>query len=177
MVGRQKKKSAPGLLLVLLLLFITLNAFSQKGRTAKINNLYSCLLEYKIECPKTVLAIAVYETGWMECKNCSYQYNNLFGFRSNRNYVRFKNIYECIEYLKVWQETYYDPWKARHPRGSYYDFLVHIRYARSSMSNYLKTIKSVERLVSKNVKDMDATIIPDIEPGLELQLDTVTDVK
>lgn len=159
MVSRQKKKPVYGFLLVLLLIFIQLPTFGQRGRTVRVNNLYSCLLEYNIQCPKTVLAIAIYETGWMECRNCAYQYNNLFGFRANHDYLRFKNMYECIAYLKVWQETYYVPWKVKHPKGTYYDYLIHMRYARSSMSNYVKTLKAIERLVAKNVKDIDATLI------------------
>ena len=50
--------------LLLPLLFMQLWLFSQPEREAKVANLYRSLKEYDIECPKTVLAIVVFETGW-----------------------------------------------------------------------------------------------------------------
>ena len=173
MVSRQKTEWAFSFLLAVLLLLVNQYAFGQKGRVAKVSSLYSCLLDYKIECPKTVLAIAIFETGWLECKNCTYQYNNLFGFRANHDYLRFKSTYECIEYLKIWQQTYYDPWKAKHPKGSYYEFLVHVKYAHLNMPNYLRIIKSIERLVSKDLKEADATLISNPGEFQEYELDTL----
>jgi hypothetical protein len=173
MVTRKKRKSLLYRLLVLPLLFLSISSFSQASRTAKINDLYHCLLEYHVECPKTVLAIVVYETGWLECKNCSYQFNNLFGFRANGQYLKFKSIYECLEYFKVWQETYYLPWKNRHPDGTYYQYLVHVKYAHKNIGNYLTTIKSIERLISKNVSDVDATLISDPGAFQEIEMDTL----
>jgi len=173
MTGRHKKKSAYCFLLVLLLVTGSLRTFSQTTRAARVNDLYHCLLEYHIECPKTVLAIVIYETGWLECKNCSYKFNNLFGFRSNHEYLKFKSIYECLEYFKIWQETYYTPWKLKHPKGTYYEYLAHVKYAHVNMSNYLRSIKSIERLISKDVKDMDATLISDPGAFQEFEMDTL----
>jgi|GEM_PF-397435 hypothetical protein len=173
MACRQNKKSALCFLLVLLLVFANRFAFSQTSREAKVNDLYHCLLEYHVECPKTVLAIAIYETGWLECKNCTYQYNNFFGFRANHDYLRFKSIYDCLEYFKIWQETYYMPWKLKHPKGTYYEYLAHVKYAHANMGNYLKTIKSIERLISKDVKDMNATLISDPGAFQEMEMDSL----
>ena len=164
---RKKNKTPKGFLLVALLLSAQLPAHSQDPRTIKINDLYSCLKEYDIECPKTVLAIAIYETGWLECKHCSLQFNNLFGFRTNNNYIRFNSIYDCLDYLRVWQTTYYDPWKKKHPNGTYYDYLAHVKYAHVNIAHYLLTIKSVERLISKDVKKMDDA--PLTYPSIELE--------
>lgn len=154
---------ANGFLLMMLMLCIHSSVSGQSDRMAKVSNLYSCLKEYEIECPRTVLAIAVYETGWLECKHCTYQYNNLFGFRANHGYLQFENIYECLEYFKTWQLTYYDPWKAKHPRGSYYDYLVHMKYARASMANYVKTIRAIERLTAKTTNAFDQTQVDEPE--------------
>ena len=160
MIGR----AARIFLLILPLTLIQLCAFSQHERSTNVRNLYHCLKEYEIECPKTVLAVAIFETGWMECKHCAYQYNNLFGFRTNSNYVRFGSIYECLDYLKVWQTTYYDPWKEKHPKGTYYDYLIHMKYARGTMVSYIKILKAIERLVDEDVKEMDES--PFINPGI-----------
>ena len=154
MFGREKKKR---FLLVLPLVFIQLCAFSQTGRDAKVANLYQSIKQYNIECPKTVLAIAVFESGWLECKNCAYQYNNLFGFRANGDYLKFNSIDECLAYFKTWQNTYYVPWKKRHPNGTYYEYLAHVKYAHINIGNYVRTIKAVERLIDKDVVIMDGS--------------------
>lgn len=163
MASIQKKKATRSFILALLLLLVQLQVFSQTDRTAKINNLYKCLLEYKIECPKTVLAIIVFETGWLECKNCSYQYNNLFGFRTNQEYIRFKSVYACLDYFKIWEQTYYDTWKIKHPKGTYYEYLTHVKYAHVNIAHYIRTIKSIEKLVAENTSVIDASLRQ--EPG------------
>ena len=166
--ARRKKNKAPkGLLVVALLLSTHLPALSQDERTMKINDLYSCLKEYDIECPKTVLAIAINETGWLECKHCALQFNNLFGFRTNNHYIRFSSTYDCLAYLRVWQTTYYDPWKTKHPKGTYYEYLVHMKYAHADIGHYLLAIKSIERLISKQVKQMDDA--PLTYPSIEIE--------
>jgi hypothetical protein len=152
MPGRKQTKM---FLLVLQLVFIQFFAWSQTSRDAKVASLYQSIKQYNIECPKTVLAIAVFESGWLECTHCAYQYNNLFGFRANGDYLRFNNIDECLAYFKTWQNTYYVPWKKRHPTGTYYEYLPHVKYAHINIGNYVRTIKAVERLIDKDVIMMD----------------------
>ena len=147
MIGR----TAKSFLLILPILFFGLSARSQYDRTTRVRNLYHCLKEYEIECPKTVLAVAIFETGWMECNHCAYQYNNLFGFRTNTNYVRFGSIYECLDYLKTWQTTYYE-------------FLIHMKYARGTMVSYIRILKAIERLVDEDVRQIDES--PFINPSI-----------
>jgi len=162
MAGRQKLAFTKGVLLLLFLLVRT-GLFSQDVRMQKVVSLYSCMKEYDIEYPKTCLAIAIYETGWLECKHCSYQFNNLFGFRSNHEYVKFNSVYDCLQYLKIWQTTYYDPWKLKHPNGNYYEFLAHMRYA-TGMASYVKTLKHLEGLVEEELEKMDDSLThPSIE--------------
>ena len=158
MIGRTKKNLVKCFLP--LLLFMQLGVYGQANKFARAANLYSCLKEYKIECPKTCLAIAIYETGWMGCHNCSGQFNNLFGFRNTHTYIKFKNVYECLEYLKKWQIDFYDPWKRKHPNETYYEFLVHIKYTGSNMTNYLANIKSIERLLAKETRAIDKAELP-----------------
>ncbi len=158
MLNRENKKLANCLLLVVLL-FVEVRAYSQRDRNAKVAHLYSCLKEYDIKCPKTVLAIAIYETGWMECASCTYENNNLFGFRTTGDYFKFNSIYDCLAYFKKWQTAYYDPWKAKYPKGTYYDYLVHIKYAHINMDAYIKNIKAIEKLINKNVKELDAIML------------------
>jgi hypothetical protein len=118
---------------------------------AKVHALYDSLKINRIQSPETVLATAMYETGWMECKHCSMDVNNLFGFMLPTGYVEFSNVSECIAYMKKWQAAYYLPWKANHPKSSYYDFLVFVNYA-ANMPDYIKTVKSLEHWISTNLE-------------------------
>jgi len=124
--------------------------YCQQIHLNKVRSLYDSLIAYDIESPGTVLSVAIFETGWMQCKKCTLSDNNLFGFRNNDGYVKFESVSACLAYLKTWQDTFYKPYKRRHPRKSYYDFLVHIRYAYD-MTTYLQTIKSLDHWVSENI--------------------------
>ncbi|MDB5283818.1 MAG: Mannosyl-glycoprotein endo-beta-N-acetylglucosaminidase [Bacteroidota bacterium] len=134
---------------LLMLLLISARVQGQT-RLEKVSNLYDSLLAHDIEKPKTVLAIAIFETGWMECHHCTYRENNLFGFRNNGGYVKFKTISDCLDFLRHWQDKYYVPWKKKHHKGTYYDFLRHMRYA-VNMTNYIHTIMPLERWIEENV--------------------------
>lgn len=126
-------------------------AQSQEARTAKIQALYDTLVVFQIEYPRTVTAIAIVETGWLECSKCAFKYNNLFGFRGNGKYMRFDSQEACIAYLKVWQQKNFVPWKEKHPKGTYHQFLTAIKYAEN-MPYYLRNITNLERWVSKNIQ-------------------------
>ena len=149
MPGVIKKMAAYCLCLSLMLLY----GFSAQGqsRVERVSNLYDSLISHQIKSPKTVLAIAIFETGWMECHHCTYQQNNLFGFRNNEGYVKFATLCDCLDFLKHWQHKYYTPWKILHPKGSYYDFLRHMRYAQDMVS-YMKKIKPLEKWIEENVE-------------------------
>lgn len=138
-------------LCAVLLFSFSVIAFAQGKRVEKAQALYDSLKVYQIEYPQTVLATALVETGWMECKDCSMNMNNLFGFRSSKGYVSFKNLSECLDYLKKWQDYFYTPWKNSHPNGNYYDFLNYMRYAEN-MPFYIKNVKNLERWVFYNLE-------------------------
>jgi hypothetical protein len=128
--------------------------YAQSHMIKKVSNLYDSLRSHKIENPKTVLAIAMYETGWMKCKSCALDGNNLFGFRTNKDFLKFSNIYESIKYLKRWQTRYYHPWRAKNPDGTYYEYLKYIGYC-DNMDSYIKNIKSIEQWLSMNVENVE----------------------
>lgn len=150
LVITQFKGSLNRTLLLLALVFALTGSKAQQTRIERVGAMYDSLLAYDIAYPKIVLAQAMFETGWMECKKCTFRYNNLFGFRGRGNYMRFATISDCLEYLKTWQQKFYEPWRQKHPKGTYYEFLTHMKYA-ADMPTYLKKIKWVERWVDKNV--------------------------
>jgi hypothetical protein len=145
---------------LLILLGVQTTVCAQAERIQKISSLYDCLKSSEIQHPKTVLAVAIIETGWMECHKCSYQFNNLFGFQTReKHYVKFANVDECIVYLKKWQDFFYVPWKKRHPKGTYYDFLAYMKYARN-MPYYIRYVKTMERWISENIfEDEKADVV------------------
>ncbi len=139
----------------MLLVVVVYNDLSAQGtRIKKASSLYDSLMSHNIEYPKTVLAIAIYETGWMQCKSCALKYNNLFGFRTNKDFLKFSDTSESIKYLKRWQNRYYLPWKVKHPKGTYYDYLIYIGYC-DNMESYIKNIKSIEDWLSINVEKVN----------------------
>ncbi len=124
---------------------------AQGRRVREASSLYDSLVRHKIESPKTVLAIVILETGWMQCKDCALERNNnLFGFRTNKAFLKFSSTSESIKYMKRWQVKYYKPWKTKHPNGTYYDYLKYIRYC-DNMDNYIRKIKSIEQWISVNI--------------------------
>ncbi|HWB62436.1 MAG TPA: hypothetical protein VG603_02920 [Chitinophagales bacterium] len=134
----------------------------QAPNTDTVNAMYDSLMVYNIAWPKTVLAVAAFETGWFQCKNCTFKYNNMFGFRNNSGYLKFNTISDCLAYLKNWQDTYYVPWQDKHPTGNYYDFLIYIHYAHN-MPVYLRKVKYVEKWLTEN---LDA-LKPELDPAKE----------
>jgi hypothetical protein len=135
---------------VVLVLAINFEVGAQGRRVREAAKIYDSLVRHKIESPKTVLAIVIYETGWMQCKDCALEGNNLFGFRTNTRFLKFSSVTESIKYMKRWQTKYYKPWKARHPNGTYYEYLRYIRYC-DNMDNYIRKIKSIEQWISVNI--------------------------
>jgi uncharacterized FlgJ-related protein len=89
--------------------------------------------KYDIQHEDVVLRQAMYESGWLTCRYCSWgMYNNPFGFRhrdyiteSNpKGYLFFENLEESVVYYCKWQLRYYHG-------GDYYVFLKNIGYAES----------------------------------------------
>lgn len=92
------------------------------------------IVKSDIKFPLIVFKQAMYETGWLKCKNCSLKYNNLFGFKT-RDYLKFDHWTKSVDFYKIWQNTYYK-------EGDYYDFIKNIGYAEDP--NYIKVLKSLK---------------------------------
>jgi len=84
----------------------------------------------QVEEPMYVMAQALWETGWFACKNCSWKYNNMFGFKSqNRSYLKFNTWVDCVIYYAKWQKARYPKYKEKYPKGTYLGFLKWCHYA------------------------------------------------
>ncbi len=139
------------LFLGLLLMGCYVEGSTQKSNRPKLQALYDKIIDAGIEHPDFVMAQAIQETGWLNCKNCCLRYNNLFGFYKKGNKcMKFESEKECIKYYKDWQKKRYPKWKKKHPKGTYYDFLKAIGYAANP--TYNKELKVFVTWVRKNLK-------------------------
>jgi flagellum-specific peptidoglycan hydrolase FlgJ len=86
--------------------------------------------------PRIVAAQSVLETGHYKSQ-LTRTHNNLFGFRTSKGYLRFKNWKECCAYYKRWQDRHYEPNQHR----SYYGFLRWVGYAEDP--DYTTKVKTI----------------------------------
>lgn len=105
------------------------------GDELTIENLALEMERVGIQHVDIVLSQAVLETGWFKCNNCSFQYNNLFGFLYKGKYLRFDNWKESVAYYKWWQDQLYKD------GGDYYAFLKKVGYATAP--DYNQKLQSV----------------------------------
>lgn len=137
--------------LAFILLFFLQPSFSQNNNKHKIQAMYDAIKAAGIEHPDFVMAQCMQETGNLSCKNCCLRYHNLFGFYKKGNKCKkFDSDEECIEYYKKWQHKRYPKWLAKHPKGTYYDFLKHAAYATGD--KYSNELKPKVIWVRKNLK-------------------------
>jgi uncharacterized FlgJ-related protein len=90
-----------------------------------ISNIYLKILEYNILEPKIVLYQALHESGNFKSKYFKIN-NNLFGFRGNNGYFKFKNWEKSVAYYKKWQDKV--PYTSK-KYGSYFNYLKIRNYA------------------------------------------------
>lgn len=135
----------------MLLVLSLQSSFAQKTDMAKLQALYNDIKEAGIQYPDFVMAQALLETGWLNCKRCCYRYHNLFGFyiRGNKC-LKFASDSACIAYYKRWQERRLGKWMSKHPKGTYYDFLKHAEYATGD--KYTGELRPFVRWVQKKLK-------------------------
>jgi len=93
---------------------------------------YICLS--KIVHKDIVMKQVIWETGWLKGEFLMSR-NNLFGFRY-KEYLRFSNWKESVDYYESWQAKYYT-----NPEEDYYQFLIRMRYSNSRYPGHLKSIK------------------------------------
>lgn len=143
--------SMKSILLAFILLLGFQQGITQKSNKPKLQEAYDAIKDAGIEEPDFVMAQAIQETGWLNCKNCCFRFNNLFGFYKKGNKcMKFESEKECIKYYKDWQKKRYPKWKKKHPKGTYYDFLKDIGYAANP--HYNKELKVFVTWVRKNLK-------------------------
>lgn len=133
---------------LLTLCFFT--SHSQVKNKARLQEMYDSIKAAGIREPAFVMGQCIQETGWMSCKQCCLRYHNLFGFYIKGNKCKkFSSDEECIKYYKSWQDKRYPKWLAKHPKGTYYDFLKHAGYATGD--KYTKELKPKVEWVKKNL--------------------------
>lgn len=138
------------LLFAISLLFVLQEGFSQKIDKAKMQAMYDAIKAAGIRHPDFVMAQCMQETGNLNCKKCCLRYHNLFGFYINGNKCKkFNSDEECIAYYKTWQDKRYDKWRKKYPKGDYYHFLKHVKYATGD--KYNNELKPKVAWVRKNL--------------------------
>jgi hypothetical protein len=106
----------------------------QDSRTLLMDSVLNYICLSKIVHKDIVMKQVIWETGWLKGEFLMSR-NNLFGFR-HKEYLRFSNWKESVDYYEKWQAKYYT-----NPKENYYDFLVRIRYSNSRYPGHLKSIK------------------------------------
>lgn len=111
--------------------------------TLSKETVYNEILNNDIQWPKIVLNQAIWETGHFKCEDCSLDYNNLFGMRTNScitssnpyGYIHYNTWQESVKAYAVWQKKWYKG-------GDYFEFLKEIGYAQDSL--YIDKLKQME---------------------------------
>lgn len=144
----------------IIVLFLTLAFLSVKPQPNRqmvlsyLDSLQTQIDSLGIQEPLYVMAQALYETGWFQCKYCTWSKYNMFGFRGlNGKYLKFKSWKSCVNYYARWQEKRYKKFKDKYPEGDYLKFLRWSRFAESP--NYSKKIKWSYDWVVKNWVNQD----------------------
>ena len=109
---------------------------------------YQHCVDQEIKFPEIVTAQAVAETGWFECKDCALRDNNLFGFNTGGDYIRFSSWRKSVKYYKNWQTKYYKGQK------NYYKFLACIRTGgNGGCMQYAEDMKKYEKLLKSIIRN------------------------
>lgn len=126
-----------------ILMLILFTGFKLTAQTTE--QVFNECIKQGIENPEIVTKQAILETGHFKCENCSFDHNNIFGFRWKGKYLEFDSWQESISYYKKWQDKWFKGEK------KYFDFLECIyvhrdgtcqRYAESK--TYIEDLKKIE---------------------------------
>jgi len=128
-------------LLIVLLFFVSLNCGAYS-----LTEVYQLLIKYEVDEPEISLAIVVYETGWLKCKNCCLSHNNIFGFMYKGKVIHYPSITHSIKAYRKWQLKHWNKFHLKYPNKTYYDFLEKIYYC-NEMTHYIRKIKTIKRLL------------------------------
>ena len=105
----------------------------QDSRTLLMDSVLNYLCLSKIVHKDIVMKQVIWETGWLKGEFLMSR-NNLFGFR-HKEYLRFSNWKESVDYYEKWQQTNY-----LDPNEDYYNFLLRIKYSNSRYPGHLKSL-------------------------------------
>ena len=126
------------LLTLFLFIFYSLNTLQYKHRIVKkefkpltIENIRQELKKLGVKHSNIVIKQVKLETGNLK----HVRHNNLFGFRGNNGYLKFKTWQDAVKYKKAWQDKKYHG-------GDYYHFLMKVGYAKDS--TYIKKLKQIK---------------------------------
>lgn len=127
-----------GYLLPIIFALLMLFAISMKAQT--VEQVRREIIKQDILFPEIVTAQAILETGWFKCEQCSFRFNNIFGFRLSykstednpSGYLIFNHWKESVAYYKTWQDKHFTS-------GSYFEFLVERGYAEN-MNSYIEKL-------------------------------------
>ncbi len=117
-----------------------LTTFNDASLTIEAVN--AAIISEGIKHPQIVLKQVILETGWLKSYGCRYR-KNLFGFRTDKGYMKFDTWQESVKYYKRWQDRLYTD-------GDYYSFLECmykirnrcVRYAEDA--NYIRSLKGIK---------------------------------
>lgn len=141
-------------ILILLMILVHVSHGSNHKRNdslviSKLDSIEAMLDSLGVEEKFYVMSQAVYESHWFNCTDCSWRYNNMFGFKGkNGKYLKFKNWREGVEYYAKWQKERYLKYKKKYPRGTYIGFLKWCKFAVSD--DYDRQIKWMHDWVINN---------------------------
>lgn len=132
----------------LILVFLTIFLFSFKGGNIDKEDIKFELQKQGILFPDVTLRIMYVETQLGKTA----KYNNLFGFKTKKGYLRFNSWKDCIIYYKSWQERKFLPHLEKYHKKSecdYYCFLRSVGYVSGKKNSdreyqYTKKLKSVK---------------------------------
>lgn len=108
---------------LVIVFLISAKLIGQSLDTTKLLRVKYILDSLQIEESRTVLAQVVCETGWLNCKHCCLDKNNLFGFIGKKGCIKFDNWVESCVYYKKWQDLRWSKYKSKHKNPDYISFL------------------------------------------------------
>ena len=116
------------------LLFIAFLVISKLATSQPDTTGFKAMVYKHCKHPEIVMAQAVLESGNFKCNNCSWDYNNPFGFFWRGEYKKWDSWQQSIIYYRNWQSKLYKG-------GDYYEFLKRVGYAEDP--NYINKLKQI----------------------------------
>jgi len=119
----------------IILLMSTTTILSITGYSQNRDSVEKYLNSTTIEHKDIVLKQILLETGHLKCVNCSRDVNNIFGFYYKKQYIKFDNWKDSVDYYSRWQKRHFKG-------GDYYTFLVDRGYAEDPL--YIDKLKQTK---------------------------------